>query len=111
MTAAFNRNLLLHLNRLVRADFDPGAFDHLARWNARASRMEMHLVARAAHEVSLGALGLRLRLRRGERLHTENSYKLTRPAQERLLRAAGFRPERAWLDRRGWFAVHLARAC
>jgi len=110
VTARFNRNLLVHLNRLVGGDFDPEAFDHLAVWNARASRIEMHLVARAAHEVTLEALSLRVRFRRGERLHTENSHKWSRHLQERLLREAGFRPESTWLDGRAWFAVHLARA-
>ncbi|MHB8418071.1 MAG: L-histidine N(alpha)-methyltransferase [Myxococcales bacterium] len=111
VTARFNQNLLVHLNRLTGSDFEPEAFDHLALWNARRSRVEMHLIARRACEISLPALSLRVRFRQGERLHTENSYKRTRLAQGKILRAAGFRPEHAFLDARGWFAVELAAPC
>jgi dimethylhistidine N-methyltransferase len=128
VTARFNLNMLAHVNhlfgegRLSRptgdgrrlehsiGDFDLGAFRHVALWNGEASRMEMHLEARRRQTVVLPALGLRLTFEAGERIHTENSYKLTQAVQEELLRAAGFEPEVAWLDERGWFAVHLARA-
>lgn len=110
MTAQFNRNILTHVNQLCGGDFDVRSFRHLALWNGEASRMEMYLESRRRQRVSVQALGLRLTFEAGERLHTENSYKLTQEVQEQLLRAAGFEPEVAWLDGRGWFAVHMARA-
>ncbi len=110
VTAAFNKNLLLRLNRELGADFDLDAFRHVALWNGGASRIEMHLESLRAQLVRIEGLGLALPFARGERLHTENSYKLSLPAQKHLLRSAGFEPETCWLDRKGWFAVHLARA-
>jgi dimethylhistidine N-methyltransferase len=110
VTAQFNLNILAHLNQLFGGNFELAAFRHVALWNDAASRMEMHLESARRQRVSLPALGLTLDFEAGERMHTENSYKLSQPVQEQLMRAAGFEPEVAWLDARGWFAVHLARA-
>jgi dimethylhistidine N-methyltransferase len=110
VTAAFNRNLLVRLNRELDAEFDPAAFAHRAVWNSTASRIEMHLMSRAAQEVRVGALDLTVDFAAGESIHTENSYKY-RPGQvETLLAEAGFRAEATWTDPRGWFAVCLGRA-
>lgn len=110
VTAAFNRNLLVRLNRELDANFDPGAFAHRALWNATESRIEMHLVSRAAQRASIAALDLAIGFAAGETIHTENSYKY-RPGQaETLLARAGFTPISTWTDPRGWFAVCLGRA-
>ena len=110
VTAAFNRNVLVRLNRELDADFDAEAFAHRAVWNARESRMEMHLVSRIAQQASAGALDLTVEFAADETIHTENSYKY-RPGQaEALLAEAGFRAEATWTDARGWFAVCLGRA-
>jgi len=109
VTAAFNRNLLVRLNRELGADFVPEAFAHRAVWNAAESRMEMHLENRDAQTVRLEALDLTVEFAAGERIHTENSYKY-RPGQaEALLERAGFAQEAVWTDPRGWFAVCLGR--
>ncbi len=110
VTAAFNRNLLVRLNRELGADFAPEAFRHCAVWNERESRIEMHLESVRAQRVRLAALGLTVEFAAGERLHTENSYKYRPGDAERMLRAAGFAPAAGWSDPRGWFAVTLARA-
>lgn len=110
VTAAFNRNLLSVVNRRYGADFDPLAFDHLAFWNRRARRIEMHLVSRRAQVVAVRALDLRLPLRRGERIRTEVSCKYTRGALARLLGRAGLTLQR-WLPAEdGAFALALAAA-
>jgi len=110
VTAAFNRNLLVRLNRELDAEFDPETFAHCALWNEAQSRIEMHLRSRDAQRVPLGALGLTAEFAAGESIHTENSYKY-RPGQaEALLSEAGFRTEATWTDARGWFAVCLGRA-
>jgi L-histidine Nalpha-methyltransferase len=109
VTSAFNRNLLVRLNRELDAEFDPEAFAHCALWNEAQSRIEMHLRSRDAQRVPLGALGLTADFAAGESIHTENSYKY-RPGQaEALLAEAGFRTEATWTDMRGWFAVCLGR--
>ncbi len=110
VTAAFNRNILVRLNRDLDADFDTQAFEHRATWNAAESRMEMHLVSRAKQTVWLPALDMRVNFVERETIHTENSYKY-RPGQaEGMLADAGFAAEATWTDERGWFAVCLARA-
>jgi dimethylhistidine N-methyltransferase len=110
VTAAFNRNLLVRLNRELDAGFEPEAFAHCALWNGARSRIEMHLKSRGAQHVHVGALDLAVDFAAGESIHTENSYKY-RPGQaEALLAEAGFRAEATWTDARGWFAVCLGRA-
>lgn len=109
VTAKFNQNLLVRLNRELAADFDPESFVHRALWNAAESRIEMHLESRVAQTVHVGALDLHVDLAEGERIHTENSYKY-RPGQaEALLHATGFAHQQTWTDEKGWFAVCLGR--
>lgn len=110
VTAAFNRNVLVRLNRELDAEFALEAFAHRAVWNSIASRIEMHLISRDAQRVQVGALDLTVDFAVGESIHTENSYKY-RPGQaEALLAETGFRAEATWTDARGWFAVCLGRA-
>lgn len=110
VTAAFNKNVLVRLNRELDADFDIDSFTHRAVWNPNASRIEMHLESRIAQQVNIGALDFAVDFAAGETIHTENSYKY-RPGQvEALLAETGFRAEATWTDPRGWFAVCLGRA-
>jgi dimethylhistidine N-methyltransferase len=105
VTAAFNLNLLRHLNRLIGSDFDPRQWRHHAFFDATASRIEMHLVARQALTVRWPGGGRHFA--DGEGIHTENSYKWTLPGFEALLRDAGWHDLRAWTDPRQAFAVVL----
>jgi len=119
VTAAFNRNLLVRLNRELGAEFDPEAFLHRAVWNRVASRMEMHLESCQEQSVWIAALEAEVRFAAGERLHTENSYKYTAEQIAGLMALAGFPVERHWLADGGarsvgdpagaWFAVMLGR--
>ncbi|MFM8770379.1 MAG: L-histidine N(alpha)-methyltransferase, partial [Rubrivivax sp.] len=117
ITAAFNLNLLHHLNRLLGADFQLREWRHLAVFNAAESRIEMHLEARRSLTVRwpgdrlIGAddaAACERRFAAGERIHTENSYKWTPQAFEALLTRAGFTRTQGWTDERGWFGVWLA---
>jgi dimethylhistidine N-methyltransferase len=110
VTAAFNRNVLVRLNRELDADFRPEMFAHRADWNAAKSRMEMHLVSETKQTVWLPAIDLRVDFEAGESIHTENSYKYRGGDAEALVAKAGFAHEATWTDERGWFAVCLARA-
>ena len=110
VTAAFNKNVLLRINRELGGHFDLDRFRHVARWNASASRVEMHLESIGAQEVNVDGLGLRVRLEAGETIHTESSAKYDLPSVERLLAAGGFRLEETRQDAERRFAVHLARA-
>lgn len=113
-TAAFNQNILARINRELGADFNLDAFEHRAIWNARESRMEMHLVARSAQQVHIPANAsgdaLKINFTAGESIHTENSYKFTIDHVRDLLRSAGFRLTHTWQNPEHRFAVNLATA-
>jgi L-histidine N-alpha-methyltransferase len=109
VTAEFNRNILRHINRELDADFDPATFKHLALWNAAFSRMEMHLVSTRPQVINIRALRMRVNFVKGERIHTENSYKFTQPVVDSILNLAGVSRETTWTDSQGWFALHLAQ--
>lgn len=110
VTAAFNKNVLAHINRELAADFVLDAFTHRAYWNDRLSRIEMHLESRGPQKVTLGALSTVIEFRNEETIHTENSYKFTMPMIESIASNGGFTLERTWSDERDWFTVHLLRA-
>jgi L-histidine Nalpha-methyltransferase len=89
VTAAFNLNLLRHLNRLIGSDFEAAQWRHVGLFNAVESRIEMHLEAR--RDLRVQWPGGSREFRAGQRLHTENSYKHTVPSFTALLARAGFR--------------------
>jgi len=108
VTAAFNRNMLLNLNRLAGTDFDISDWRHVAFFNAPESRIEMHLEAVRGTVVHWS--GGERRFIAGERVHTENSYKWRVDDFAALLERAGFSRLRHWTDARDWFAVFAAFA-
>ena len=108
VTAAFNKNLLLHVNGLLGSDFRVQDWQHVAFFNQAHSRIEMHL--QALHDLVVRWPGAERRFKAGERIHTENSYKYQASDFEALLREAGFSQTQAWTDERGWFAVFWAQA-
>ncbi len=114
VTAAFNKNILVRINRELGADFNSDAFEHQARWNASESRIEMHLVSAIEQTVHIPANSagpaLTLHFKRGESIHTENSYKFTMARVESLLSRAGFQLTQTWQHSQHLFAVNLARA-
>ena len=107
VTAAFNRNLLVRINRELGADFDLAAFRHEARWNAAESRVEMHLASLRAQTVRLGPE--RFDFAPGETIHTENSYKHGLADFAALAAAAGYASLRAWTDPDALFSLHVLR--
>ena len=110
VTAEFNRNMLARIRRELGANFRPRLFRHRAFWNDRESRIEMHLESLVGHEVTISALELTVGFRRGESIHTENSYKFTPESVEALLGRSGFSVRQDWTDARSWFGVYLAEA-
>lgn len=108
VTALFNKNLLVRINRELGAHFEPDTFSHISFWNRTASRMELHLESVIPQSVRIDALDMALRFHEGERIHTENSYKYTLESLESLLNHGGFEVEHTWTDPLSWFAVTLA---
>lgn len=109
VTAEFNKNVLRRLNRDLQGDFDVASFRHLALWNPMRSRMEIFLESLRSQTATLRLLQMTVKMRAGERIHTENSYKYTVPMVEKMLADAGFKLEQTWFDSRKWFALHLGR--
>jgi dimethylhistidine N-methyltransferase len=110
VTAAFNRNLLVRLNRELEADFDVDAFAHRAVWSERRSRVEMHLVAKSRQRVRIPPASVDMTLEAGEFIWTESSYKYTRDGIVSMLERAGFAVVEQWLDEEARFALTLVEA-
>ena len=107
VTARFNLNVLRVLNSTLGADFDPDLFQHRARYAQKDHRIEMHLVARKAHEVDVA--GTAIRFESGESIRTEISCKHDQASVSRLLDEAGMEIQRWSEDGDGLFALLLAR--
>jgi dimethylhistidine N-methyltransferase len=105
VTARFNRNLLVRLNREAGATFEPEAFVHRAIWNEAESRVEMHLVSCLAGTVMLA--GQLVQFARGETIHTENSYKYAPARMRAMIQAAGWSTVKTWSDSNDLFAIWL----
>lgn len=107
VTAAFNRNLLSRMNRELDADFDLGRFRHHVRWDAGASRVEMHLSSLAAQQVRIPGAGLTVDFARGETIWTESSHKYELTTLQAMGAAAGLHVVRQWTDDDARFALTL----
>jgi L-histidine Nalpha-methyltransferase len=105
VTAAFNLNLLLRINRELGADFDLDRFAHDAFYNEAAGRIEIYIKSLADQIVTVA--GRAIRFAAGERIHTEDSCKYTIDGFRRLAARAGFRPVRTWTDKDRLFSVHF----
>ena len=108
VTAEFNRNVLLVVDRELGADFRPERFDHVARWDAAEEWVELALRSRVDQRVRIPAAGLTLEFARGEELRTEISAKFRPEGVRAELAAAGFELTRFWTDAQDDFALALA---
>jgi dimethylhistidine N-methyltransferase len=107
VTAAFNLNVLRHLNARFGFDFDEAGFRHVGFYNEPEGRIEMHLEAKREQVVRID--GRERVFREGERIHTENSCKYHAAEFEALLREAGFAAIRRWeAPSGGYFVFHAA---
>ena len=105
VTAQFNLNLLVRINRELGANFNLGAFEHHAFYNAERSRIEMHLASTKRQKVRV--CDTTIEFRAGETIHTENSYKYSIDSFQALAHGSGWTPVTAWSD--GLFSVHALR--
>ena len=108
VTAEFNKNVLRVLNRELGGDFDPDAFEHVARYDREAARMDIRLRSLADQTVRLDGLDLTVRFAQGEEMRTEISSKFTRERLEEVYREAGLRPDGWFTDAAGDYALSLA---
>ena len=108
VTAEFNKNVLRVLNREFGADFDLDGFEHVARYDAEAARMDIRLRSLAEQAVRLDGLDLTVRFAPGEEMRTEISAKFTREGLEAIYREAGLTPDGWFTDVAGDYALSLA---
>ncbi len=104
VTAKFNLNVLVRINRDLGGNFDLSGFKHRAIYNRERHRIEMHLISRKAQTVRL--LGNTFSFRAGETIHTESSYKYSIERFTALARGSGWTPRASWTDPDGMFSVH-----
>jgi dimethylhistidine N-methyltransferase len=105
ITAKFNRNILVRINRELGANFDINAFEHHAFYNRELRRVEMHLASMQRQKVRIGSRTIEFRA--GETIHTENSYKYTLGSFAALARGAGWMPRASFTDPAQYFSVHV----
>ena len=108
VTAEFNKNVLTVVNRELGADFDPGAFDHVALWDAENEWIEMRLRSRTEQTVKVPALDLAVDFAADEELHTEISAKFRKEGVRSELAAVGLELAHWWTDSEGRFALSLS---
>jgi L-histidine N-alpha-methyltransferase len=107
ITAKFNLNLLARINRELGGDFHLRKFDHYAFYNDGKQRIEMHLVSKTDQCVYVGALGKTFAFRKGETIHTENSYKYSLEQIAVLAEDSGFVVKKNFMDKKKWFDLAL----
>jgi len=107
VTAAFNKNLLAHINRELGANFDLRAFQHEARFDPEESRVEMHLRSVRPQSARIEALERSFRFGAGETIWTESSRKFTIDAVKQMAEASGFACRGQWVDDQWAFAESL----
>ena len=107
VTADFNRNILVRLNRELQANFNLERFPHQVLWNAETNAVEMHLRSLGEQTAYIKDLDLMVEFQDGETIHTESSHKYTHESLTRLCESAGLRVQTSWTDDQGWFALNL----
>src|SRR5262249_40074259 len=108
VTARFNLNVLVRINRELGGNFDLSAFIHRAIYNRERHRIEMHLISKKAQTVRM--LGTNFAFRAGESIHTENSYKYSVERFAALAQGSGWTVHKSWTDKDGLFSVHVLAA-
>lgn len=104
VTAAFNLNLLTRINRELNANFELDSFRHYAFYNPTLHRVEMHLLSMKTQIVQIGETILEFQ--NGESIHSENSYKYSLEAFQKLAAQAGFDTLHVWQDKKSLFSLH-----
>lgn len=109
VTAAFNLNMLTHLNQRFEGNFDTTQFEHWAFYNETANQIEMHLRSLRSQTVELKALNLSINFAPGETILTEISRKFDREIIQQQLTAQGLTPLHVWTDPQQWFGLLLCQ--
>ncbi|WP_293149402.1 MULTISPECIES: L-histidine N(alpha)-methyltransferase [unclassified Microcoleus] len=110
VTAAFNLNMLDHLNWRFQGNFDTGLFAHQAIYNQQDNQIEMYLHCQTSHVVNLESLGLNVTWKTGESILTEISRKFDLDTVEKELDSKGLKTIKSFTDPQKWFGLILCQA-
>ena len=105
ITQIFNKNVLKRINNELHANFEISNFKHFARYNSKLSRIEMHLISKKKQEVLISKK--KFYFKKGEKIHTENSYKYSVEEFKKLAKESGWISSKVWTDKNKLFSVHL----
>jgi len=106
-TSRFNLNLLTRINRELSADFDLTKFKHVAFFNQSENRVEMHIESTTDQYVRINGIEQTISFKKGERIHTENSYKFTDEMIANLISGSGLVQLQNWTDEKNYFTLRL----
>jgi uncharacterized SAM-dependent methyltransferase len=107
ITRDFNLNILKRINRELNAAFDIDKFRHTAFFNEKHSRIEMHLVSKEEQKIRIESLDRTIHFRKGETIHTENSYKFSECMIQNFAAQAGLKIVKTWNDPKRYFSLTL----
>jgi len=117
VTAAFNFNILHHINRVLGTQFNVNYFEHKAIYSEEKGRIEMHLVSTMDQIVKISDTSIadgeskNIIFKAGETIHTENSYKYSKQGFKDLVEGAGFEVRECWSDDKDYFAMFYLHCC
>jgi dimethylhistidine N-methyltransferase len=109
VTAAFNLNVLDHLNRRFEGNFDTTQFSHWAFYNESQHQIEIHLRSLRSQTVQLRAFDLTIEFETDESILTEISRKFDLDTLQQDLSRYGLEPLHVWTDPNQWFGVLLCQ--
>lgn len=109
ITAKFNFNVLARINRELDGEFNISKFEHKSFYNIRKHRIEMHLESKLDQQVRIGAIGKIFYFKKGETIHTENSYKYSLNRFNSLVKKAGLQVIRNFTDPNKQFTLILLK--
>lgn len=105
VTEKFNKNILKVVNSHIKSDFNPDNFEHIAFYNEELSRIEMHLKATTDLNIICPESKTNISIKKGETIHTENSYKFTEEDIHSLSEGANLKIRNIYTDKNKWFSL------
>lgn len=107
VTANFNKNILLRINKNLGGNFSIDEFEHQSIWNEDKLRVEMHLISKKDQEVEIKEINKKVKFKKGETIHTESCQKYTNDKIEQIAKLSNLKIRKQFFDNRNWFSLNL----
>lgn len=105
LTAQFNKNILNVVNGLIESDLNSEDFEHKAFYNRTERRIEMHLEAKSDLRIKSPFSEKDIRIRKEEKIHTENSHKFEEKDIRFTGECADLAVQNIFSDDNDWFSL------